>query len=118
MIVHAASSSNMSFTERNFKYQKMKFGLFLRNVFSDTEKLYLRATSNENSRKYPASLTVDFPTIEKDFELPGFNVNNAFSTVLRIGSKNTNLWLHYDVCNLIYTTSLVLIWGRLWQTSW
>lgn len=98
VIVHEASSENMSFSSKNFAYVTKKFGDFLDEAEKGS-KLYLRSLSAEKASELPADIVKDYPAISADFKLPSELASvkdNAHSSPLRI-SGPVNMWLHYDV---------------------
>ncbi|KAL2821639.1 hypothetical protein BJX63DRAFT_223113 [Aspergillus granulosus] len=98
IIVHEAESENMSFQAKNFAYKTKTFGTFMDEVHAGGRQ-YLRSLSSDQPTKLPASLAVDFPSLNADFHLPetlSHVVDNAHSSPLRISGPVT-LWLHYDV---------------------
>ena len=104
VVIHSTDANAMNFLAKNFKYTQCMFGQFIDTVFHDTEaKVYLRALSDDAKNK-PARLEEDFPGLASDFEIPGLLVgpegipnDRVFSSILRIGSVGTSMWLHYDV---------------------
>ncbi|KAJ5587316.1 LCM-domain-containing protein [Penicillium hispanicum] len=98
VVVHAAQSEQMNFQSKNFSYVTKSFGSFLDEVHAGGRQ-YLRSISAEQPSKLPASLAVDFPTLQDDFKLPDYMAlvaDNAHSSPLRISGPVT-MWLHYDV---------------------
>lgn len=88
----------MSFQSKNFSYTTKKFGSFLDEVHAGGRQ-YLRSISADQPSKLPANLTMDFPNLQRDFQLPpplSFVTENSHSSPLRISGPVT-LWLHYDV---------------------
>ncbi|RKF59928.1 tRNA wybutosine-synthesizing protein 4 [Golovinomyces cichoracearum] len=97
VVVHEASTKYMDFTTKNFKYSRMKFGEFVRQI-EDGAKLYLRSLSSEDPSSIPADISRDFPSFCSDFSLPpelSFVTKNFHSSPLRI-SGPVIMWLHYD----------------------
>jgi len=107
VVIHKADSDAMNFLSKNFKYTTQSFAEFIDSVFNlSTERVYLRAVS-EDAKNKPANLREDFPSLAQDFEVPpilwgdgGIREDKVFSTVLRVGSVGTSMWLHYDVSPL------------------
>lgn len=88
----------MNFQSKNFAYVTKCFGSFLDEVHAGGRQ-YLRSISAEQPSKLPASLAVDFPTLQNDFHLPSYMklvTDNVHSSPLRISGPVT-MWLHYDV---------------------
>ncbi|KAH8816282.1 hypothetical protein F5884DRAFT_852728 [Xylogone sp. PMI_703] len=106
VIVHQASSENMSFTSKNFSYVTKPFGDFMKEV-DEGAKLYLRSLSTEKPSELPADITTDFPSISKDFWFPPeirFVSENIHSSPLRIsGPVMANVY-----CQIRGTKRLVL----------
>jgi tRNA wybutosine-synthesizing protein 4 len=105
VIIHSTDAGAMNFLSKNFEYRPCSFNDFIDSVFSTTttEKVYLRAVSDDVKNK-PTRLEEDFPGLAGDFEVPtilcgvgGIEKERIFSTVLRVGSVGTSMWLHYDV---------------------
>ncbi|KAL3495230.1 leucine carboxyl methyltransferase [Aspergillus germanicus] len=98
VVVHEAQTENMSFQTKNFAYKTKDFGTFMNEVHAGGRQ-YLRSLSSDQPTKLPATLAVDFPSLDGDFRLPealSHVVENAHSSPLRISGPVT-LWLHYDV---------------------
>jgi tRNA wybutosine-synthesizing protein 4 len=110
VIIHSTESNAMNFLSKNFKYTPCLFAKVIDAVFADNnEKVYLRAVSDDAKNK-PAKLEDDFPGLADDFMIPeilrgdnGIPSHRIFSTVLRIGSVGTNMWLHHDVSSCVAT---------------
>ncbi|KAH8916608.1 S-adenosyl-L-methionine-dependent methyltransferase, partial [Atractiella rhizophila] len=71
--VHVSSTANLSWHDKNFRYQTMNFSELLTRVFapatgSRDETVYLRSLSS--SAKRAAMLEDDFPELQADFEIP------------------------------------------------
>lgn len=100
IIVHAATSPNLSFNSKNFTYRTTTVADFLESACNG-DHVYLRSVSSSSPGKTPASLVDDFPNIAQDFSIPEIlrakiNPETIHSSVLRI-SGDINMWLHYDV---------------------
>lgn len=112
--VHAATARNMDFQQKNFTYERQRFGDFLDSI-ERGQLLYLRALSAAAPSGEPTMLSKDYPEICEDFHLPPEldHVNkNAHSSPLRI-SGPVRMWLHYDVmanvlCQIRQTKRLIL----------
>lgn len=109
VIVHISEDKNMNFVAKNFDYKNMAFGEFINHVFGNKEsakKVYLRSLSTENPKSSPAIFSKDFPSLAKDFKLPGAFADleqHQFSSPLRVTSPETAIWLHYDVtANILF----------------
>lgn len=119
VIIHKTESEAMNFLSKNFKYTTKPFAEFVDAAFnSSTERVYLRAVSDDAKNK-PTTLKDDFPSLAEDFEIPsilrgedGIQEDKVFSTVLRLGSVGTSMWLHYDVHSSQNPTSRMLIVGH------
>lgn len=121
IIVHSSSTSQMSFTTKNFTYEKTTFGAFIDAVSSPTSSsnststptqqpgLYLRSLSTTSPAKHAANLQTDFPNLAPDFTIPPqlrFVTENLHSSPLRISSANVGMWLHFDVtANVLFHVS-------------
>ena len=108
----------MSFTTKNFSYEKTVFGSFIDTIstsaashtcsFSPLQQpgLYLRSLSSSSPTKTPTNLVTDFPNLSPDFLLPpelNFVQKNFHSSPLRISSANVGMWLHFDVtANILF----------------
>ena len=109
----------MSFTTKNFSYEKTTFGLFIDTISASTAGptcfsssslqqpgLYLRSLSSSSPTKTPTNLVSDFPNLSSDFFLPpelAFVQKNFHSSPLRISSANVGMWLHFDVtANILF----------------
>ena len=92
-------------TPRNFTFQKMTWREMIRRIRKG-EKLYMRHT---NGPKKPANVLRDFSdpeTKRNPFDTPTFrercspdadeNANLVHSSVLRVSSPGTTLWMHFD----------------------
>ena len=97
------------FTKKNFTLGTMKFQEFIENTLEQDKNAkihyYLRSLGN-NPGKDKSDLWQDFPEIMKDFTLPewftkNFNFQKYSSSELRVSSKNTQLWTHYDMMDNI-----------------
>ncbi|KAL4968782.1 tRNA methyltransferase PPM2 [Aspergillus stella-maris] len=98
VVVHEASSENMSFRSKNFTYTTKEFGTFMEEVHAGRRQ-YLRSISIDQPTRLPANLATDFPSLKNDFRLPEALqtvIENAHSSPLRVSGPVT-LWLHYDV---------------------
>ena len=104
--IHVSSSTQMDFINKNFLYRSLPFCDFIKRAsevehteffISKSEKYYLRALG-DNPRKDIADISVQFPQLAEDINLPPFfDEDKFFSSVFRIGSKGIQLWTHYDV---------------------
>lgn len=105
--VHVSPDSQMNFINKNFVYKTLTLGETitrassseLENYFiSPNEYYYLRSLSSERRGREVSHLQKQFPEITNDIKIPKFfNDENFFSSVLRISSKDIQLWTHYDV---------------------
>jgi len=114
IIVHSSATSQMSFTTKNFTYEKTTYGTFIDAISSAPSSasqpgLYLRSISATSPTKQPANLAMDFPGLASDFNLPPelkFVQDNLHSSPLRISSANVGMWLHFDVtANVLFHVS-------------
>jgi len=114
VVVHEATGEHMDFQRKNFKYVKKLLGNFLNEIAAGSRQ-YLRSLAVDQPSTKPADISVDFPEIAHDLELPSqldFARQNMHSSVLRI-SGPVNMWLHYDVmanilCQIHGTKRLLL----------
>jgi tRNA wybutosine-synthesizing protein 4 len=119
VIIHKTESEAMNFLSKNFKYITQPFVSFIDAVFnSTTERVYLRSVSDDAKNK-PANLAEDWPSLAPDFEIPsilrgqnGIPQGSVFSTVLRVGSVGTSMWLHYDVISALVSALLIVGHGE------
>ena len=69
---------------------------------SPSERYYVR-TIGDNPRKEVADFPKQFPTLAQDFHFPSFFTGahdlsqGYFSSILRMSSKDIQLWTHYDI---------------------
>lgn len=128
--VHVLDSTRMNFQPRNYKFEVLDWDVFLKDVCSEGEDkkiMYLRSIGS-NPRKFPSNLSESFPCLAKDISLPGFMTpllkaevsrhgssettssladvssethSSFFSSVLRISSKELQLFTHYDIMDNI-----------------
>jgi tRNA wybutosine-synthesizing protein 4 len=92
----------MDFGAKNFQYVTEAFGQVVKKMQAGG-RLYLRSLSQAQPTETPANLNDDFPSLAADFCLPeevGHASDNLFSSVLRLSGR-VNMWLHYDVSNLV-----------------
>ena len=100
----------MNFLAKNFVYVTKPFGRFLDEIAQGSQQ-YLRSLSSEQPSERPAQLTVDFPELAADFQLPPeleFVSHNIHSSPLRISGPVT-MWLHYDVSSCLGSQTCSLI---------
>eukprot|EP00929_Paragymnodinium_shiwhaense_P077296 TRINITY_DN39806_c0_g1_i1.p1 TRINITY_DN39806_c0_g1~~TRINITY_DN39806_c0_g1_i1.p1 ORF type:complete len:426 (-),score=57.94 TRINITY_DN39806_c0_g1_i1:268-1545(-) len=104
---HVSETAALNFQSKNFRYEKLRFEEALTRmagVLDDrstpSEYIYYRAT---NIARQPTTLENTLAPVRDDFSLPLLQVLPAdgqpYSTVLRLCSANTLVWLHYDVCD-------------------
>jgi len=66
------------------------------------EKYYFRSIG-EDSRADVADIRQDFPELSPDVIFaPLFDAECFFSSVLRMSSRDVQLWTHYDVCQCLF----------------
>ncbi|XP_055351200.1 tRNA wybutosine-synthesizing protein 5-like [Paramacrobiotus metropolitanus] len=112
--VHESSSNRLRFLDKNFVYRVMPFGAFIDAALTSSEgdaqnKFYYYRALADDARNVPSDFRRDFPKLALDFVLPDFlEPETVFSCVLRCGSANLGLWLHYDVLDNV----LIQIRGR------
>ena len=102
VVVHEASTDEMNFQAKNFRYVTKAFGDFLDQI-TEGQRQYLRSLASEKPAAQPAQLIRDFPEIAEDFTLPpelALVIEQAHSSPLRI-SGPVALWLHYDVSSIL-----------------
>lgn len=100
VIAHVSNLNSLNFAKRNFEYQIISFGKFIATMYSGKENVYFRSLSSDKPKDKPAYFINDFPSLAPDFKLPFYLesiMDNHFSSPLRLSSKNTSMWLHYDV---------------------
>merc|ERR1712071_187179 len=95
--IHLSEDSpKLNFTTKNFTYKSLTFHEFLETIV-DSENAdktcYLRSTS-QNFRKDAARIRKDFPELRPDIKF--CDACQTFSTILRVSSPNTQVWMHYD----------------------
>lgn len=108
--VHVTTERNMDFIQKNYSYRTLPFDELVRRCseckhseyfFHPEEKYYLRALGEDN-RKDVANIEKEFPELSKDVRIPAFfNKDKFFSSVLRVGSPELQLWTHYDIMDNI-----------------
>ena len=121
--VHRCAVPNLTFCPRNYDFVVMPVSEFCSVLLSPVskERYYFRSIGS-NPRKCPSNLDVTYPLLSQDpiFELlySYFPViaNPAcfFSSVLRVSSRDLELWLHYDVMDNI----LIQLQARKIVTLW
>ena len=110
--VHICPEQYMRFRPKNYTYKTMTLhDMLLRMVHDKSmcdkyyitsgERYYMRSIG-DNPRKEVADIYQSFPELAKYITIPHIlNNTNQFSTVLRISSPFTTLWIHYDICDNI-----------------
>ena len=97
VIIHEASSSMMSFHQKDFKYVTKAFGEFL-DMAEQGANVYLRSLSMKSKSDLPTLFHEDFPGISSDFRIR-VQLNTVserlHSSPFRISTAGS--WLHYDV---------------------
>ncbi|XP_049831261.1 tRNA wybutosine-synthesizing protein 5-like [Schistocerca gregaria] len=115
--VHVSQHEKLDFINKNFVYKTLPFNELLERVsgtskaffLSPNEYYYLRSLGLDPRGREIADIRKQFPFIAADLKIPHFFKDEAFfSSVLRIGSKNVQLWTHYDVMDNI----LIQVRGR------
>lgn len=113
----------MDFNSKNFRYVTESFENVIRRAEAG-HRVYLRALSREKPMDRPANIKDDFPGIASDFHLPNQMdsiQDGIFSSVLRVSGR-VNMWLHYDVCSIVYRTRYeeavcrLICYSRSWRT--
>lgn len=104
--VHVCSTGKMDFIHKNFTYKTLPFCQFVKRASEDVhdeyflspeEKYYLRSLGDD-PRKDISDITVQFPTLAEDINIPKlYPEDRFFSSVFRISSANGQLWTHYDI---------------------
>lgn len=104
--IHESTESSLNFLKKNFAYKSCKFSEFAQILKKQSDpcqkSVYLRSIAS-NSKK-PARIDTDFPEISDDLKPPSFipygNENKLYhSSVLRIASKDVEIWTHFDLYN-------------------
>ena len=80
--------------KKNYQFQTMSFNEFI-DKLNDNHKMYLRSMG-DNPAKHIANFHLNYPELTNDFISP-IQLNNVFSSILRISAKNVQLWTHYDI---------------------
>jgi len=102
--VHVGVSPSLDFVHKNFEYKVMQFQEML-DLAENGPPCYMRAIGFTNPRKDKADFWRDFREFSEKFPFPSNVVDKEryFSSVLRVASKNLQLWTHFDVMdNLLY----------------
>jgi len=96
----------LDFLTRNFQFEVMSFPDLVQRAFrpdadGKQEYVYLRSMG-KNFRKDVSDFFETFPQLAGEFELPScvpdfVRGERYFGSSLRISSKDTQLWTHYDV---------------------
>ncbi|KAK6165655.1 hypothetical protein SNE40_022541 [Patella caerulea] len=104
--LHVCKTTQMDFISKNFLYRSLPFDVFVKRAaeeihqeyfLDENEKYYLRALGGD-PRKDVADIKQQFPQLATDINFPNlFEEHQFFSSVLRIASKSTQLWTHYDI---------------------
>lgn len=114
-----SKSRSLDFINKNFEFVTMKFKEFIDKIFDNEEeyKYYFRSVG-ENARKERSDFWKSFPEIKDDFVIPKvlnpLVENKVFLSALRISSKDSQLWTHYDICD----NFLFQIVGKKKVTLW
>lgn len=111
--VHRSKEPNLDFVGKNFTYEVLTFEDLLQKVNDPQEEefWYYRAT---DPKRKAVQLGTLFPLLAGDIELPAIpNGAEIHSTVLRLGSPRSQVWLHYDVldnilCQVLGTKRVIL----------
>lgn len=115
--VHVSQHARLDFVNKNFLYKTLPFNELLERVtgrsksffMGPNEYYYLRSLGLDPRGREVADIRKQFPFIAADLKIPRFFKEEAFfSSVLRVGSKNVQLWTHYDVMDNI----LIQVRGR------
>lgn len=122
--VHKCNERYFDFVKKNYSFIVQPFSELIENTLqqndNDSTRYYLRSLG-DNPRKDPSDIYQSFPEILGDFSLPEWFPYNFpmdpkyFSSVFRIGSKDMQLWTHYDMMDNIlchmYGTKHVTLWN-------
>ena len=119
--IHVSKTGQMSFLKpKNFEYKTLSFDTLVKRsaaqechqefFLSSTEVYYLRSLGNDARGREVANFSQHYPEISSDFHTPSnfLDEETIFSSVLRVSSKNVQLWTHYDVMD----NFLVQVRGR------
>ena len=110
--VHKSDTRYFDFVKKNYSFIVQPFSELIENTMEQKEevsetKYYLRSLG-DNARRDPSDIWKSFPELlENDFEIPQWfpykfpNDERYFSSVFRIGSKDMQLWTHYDMMDNI-----------------
>lgn len=109
--IHAGSDNKFNFLSKNFVYKTVSMAEFLREASSKNDcpnnsanikYYYLRSIGTDRRGRDVANIADHFPEIAADLVLPDFiDEADFFSSVLRISSKDVQIWTHYDVMDNI-----------------
>lgn len=113
--IHESDDPNLDFLQKSFVYKKYPFREF-KDKLKDPgfNRSYYYRSINKNPRvKRPARIEEDLPELRESFKLPEFiphGSNNSlyYSSVLRIASKQVQIWTHFD----LYDNILFQIVGK------
>src|SRR5690606_9252071 len=93
-------SKSLDFINKNFDFVTMKSNEFFHK--DDEYRDYFRSVG-ENARKERSDFWKSFPEIKDDFVIPEvlnpLIKDRIFLSALRISSKDSQLWTHYDICD-------------------
>ncbi|XP_071509885.1 tRNA wybutosine-synthesizing protein 5-like [Diadema antillarum] len=104
--IHVSPTPKMDFITKNYAYRSLPFAELVRrcsrnsqdDYFFDKDELYYLRSLGEDPRKGIADIKTQFPALAADLTIPEFFTHEQFfSSVLRVGSANLQLWTHYDV---------------------
>ncbi|RWS07528.1 tRNA wybutosine-synthesizing protein 5-like protein [Dinothrombium tinctorium] len=106
--VHVSKEAKLDFLSKNFTYKTMPFNKFIEQCADckSDDFLYLRSIGDDKRGRDISHISKQFPQIANDFKFPSFvsllsEKDLYFSSVLRVASKELNLWTHYDIMDNI-----------------
>ncbi|XP_068688938.1 tRNA wybutosine-synthesizing protein 5-like [Montipora foliosa] len=104
--VHVCPTGKMDFIHKNFAYKSLPFSQFVKRASEDVheeyffcpEETYYLRSLGDDPRKDISDLTVQFPSLAQDINIPKLYPDDRFfSSVFRISSPSMQLWTHYDI---------------------
>eukprot|EP00916_Digyalum_oweni_P024093 GHVL01039870.1.p2 GENE.GHVL01039870.1~~GHVL01039870.1.p2 ORF type:complete len:305 (-),score=60.44 GHVL01039870.1:184-1098(-) len=98
--IHICDNPYFNFKKHNFKYELMRMSDFIeiaKKTNKKSKKFYYFRQLGKNHFKDRSFLS-DYSDLNSDFQIPSdLKPNSEFSSILRIASKGTSVWAHYDV---------------------
>lgn len=100
--IHASNTPFLDYANKNFDYEVVHFKDFLNKLKSPVDSRYYYYRALHTKIKKAANLEVFGDVIASGFRVPVDLVpsnSTPHSTVMRIGSPELAVWLHYDMCD-------------------